>query len=58
MASLSSKRFLWKLGFGKELGCNKINSIGVLLSLAANKWPPHQLDVENAFFNGDLQAEV
>jgi hypothetical protein len=34
----------------------KINSIRVLLSLAVNSnWPLHQLDVKNAFLNGDLE---
>ena len=37
----------------------KINSIQVLLSLAVNSnWPLHQLDVKNAFLNGDLEEEV
>lgn len=37
----------------------KINSIRVLLSLAINSnWPLHQLDVKNAFLNGDLEEEV
>ncbi|WKA06040.1 hypothetical protein VitviT2T_023967 [Vitis vinifera] len=37
----------------------KINSIRVLLSLAKNSnWPLHQLDVKNAFLNGDLDEEV
>ena len=37
----------------------KLNTIQVLLSLAANlDWPPHQLDVKNAFLNGDLEDEV
>lgn len=37
----------------------KLNTIRVLLSLAANQdWPLHQLDIKNAFFNGDLEEEV
>ena len=37
----------------------KLNSIRVLLSLAANlDWPLQQLDVKNAFLNGDLHKEV
>ena len=37
----------------------KINYIRVLLSLAANyNWPIHQLDIKNAFLNGDLEEEV
>ncbi|XP_071920664.1 uncharacterized protein [Coffea arabica] len=37
----------------------KINSIRVLLSLAINaNWPLYQLDVKNAFLNGDLEKEV
>lgn len=37
----------------------KINSIRVLLSLAVNSnWLLHQLDVKNAFLNGDLEEEV
>jgi len=37
----------------------KLNTIRVLLSLAANQdWPLHQLDIKNAFLNGDLEQEV
>lgn len=52
-------------GFTQTYGINyqetfapiaKINSIRVLLSLAMNaKWPLHQLDVKNAFLDGDLE---
>ena len=37
----------------------KINSIRILISLAIHfNWPLHQLDVKNAFLNGDLEEEV
>ena len=37
----------------------KLNSIRVLLSLAINlDWPILQLDVKNAFLNGDLEEEI
>lgn len=37
----------------------KLNTVRVLLSLAVNNdWPLYQLDVKNAFLNGDLEEEI
>lgn len=34
----------------------KLNTVGVILSLTSNlDWPLHQLDIKNAFLNGDLE---
>ncbi|GJV27345.1 putative RNA-directed DNA polymerase [Tanacetum coccineum] len=37
----------------------KINTIRVLISIAANKgWPLHQFDVKNAFLHGELKEKI
>ena len=38
---------------------NKLNTVRIILSVAVNQdWPLYQLDVKNAFLNGDLMEEV
>jgi len=37
----------------------KLNTVRVLMSLAVNlDWPLYQLDIKNAFLNGELAEEV
>ncbi|KAA0051254.1 Cysteine-rich RLK (RECEPTOR-like protein kinase) 8 [Cucumis melo var. makuwa] len=62
------KARLVKKGFTQTYGINcsetvspvaKLNTIRVFLSVVVNKdWPLYQLDVKNAFLNGDLVEEV
>ena len=65
---IDSKHAWSRKGYTQNYGINyqetfspvaKINSIRVLLSLAANNdWPLQQLDVKNAFLHGNLEEEV
>ena len=56
---LVAKRFTQTLGIDYQetfAPVAKMNSIRVLLSLAVNSsWPLHQLNVKNAFLNGNLE---
>ncbi|KAL6325731.1 hypothetical protein AAG906_024549 [Vitis piasezkii] len=49
---------LWHRLFGDFCTCGKAKSVRILLSLATTlDWPLQQLDIKNAFLNGDLKKK-
>lgn len=61
-ARLVAKRYTQSYGIDYQetfAPVSRLNTIQVLLSLAANlDWPLFQLDVKNAFLNGDLLEKI
>lgn len=61
-AQLVAKGFTQSYGVDSEetfAPVAKLNYVRIVLSLAANlDWPLHQLDIKNAFLNGELEEEV
>lgn len=45
--------------FDENAPIAKLNTIRIIFSVAINlDWELHQLDIKNAFLNGDLKEEV